>query len=548
MERKNKVRPSMFVDKIMQTRASDSSSPFVDPSTAQDQAADTDLKGGFMTAASLPSNLHAHAPTSRFSSAAALPFKPPSITKPPRRSSGFLSARSVTKLPVGSQHEPSDSDRLSSNIAKFGGFGPASTAPASAKLEDDDDRPPSPPPEQPDYDAWFDTDASILPPDALIFKSARTMFTASQQQSGEESSQGRPATGFTSGLAQWRPASQSADDSVVTTPFRPPSGSLAGFSSVAALTGAQSKLVLPSSETLARVAKQRAQWDAQDVQQDPATAVSDRENTHTGMSTSIAAPSPTFRTPIRPALRPMENVGRGSPAQLPDTPLLKKSTMNSAGIGGLLPMNSLKPFKSPIISRQPRPAQATSSLRPSSIISPPRSAENLVASSSKLPALFPIGSSGVAPTTPARINTSTTSPTKGKTLGMTPRRGGGLGSAMSKFKTPFKPGMAPGEPGRAQLEFSQKARTPNSLYVTASTPATGSASAKAKAKQRKEYKFFDLSKITFLLDTLSANTLSDPRLDRKTLAASGLRPESYTEEELADMGMYVPSLLLCMLY
>ena len=198
-----------------------------------------------------------------------------------------------------------------------------------------------------------------------------------------------------------------------------------------------------------------------------------------------------------------------------------------------------KPFKSPLVSRQPRGATTSTSIsHPSSVLNPTR---NAVASSSKLPALFPNETASVTPARPAPP--AFTSPTKGKSLGMTPRRVGGLASG-KKFTTPFKQGMAPGEPGRAQFDSIKQMRlhTPSQVNVKSAIRLPPS-SAKGKAKM--EYKFFDLSTLLATPNPYFALTSSkDSRSERKTLAASGLRPESYTEEELEDMGMYVYSTII----
>ena len=79
---------------------------------------------------------------------------------------------------------------------------------------------------------------------------------------------------------------------------------------------------------------------------------------------------------------------------------------------------------------------------------------------------------------------------------MTPRRvpGGGLKSAgKAKFATPFKPGMAPGEAGRTQLEARARTEVSTQTPVRVGVRGTPLSSTKGKAVARKEYKFFDLS-------------------------------------------------------
>ena len=125
---------------------------------------------------------------------------------------------------------------------------------------------------------------------------------------------------------------------------------------------------------------------------------------------------------------------------------------------------------------------------------------------------------------------------------MTPYRisGGGVKSVgRTKFSTPFKPGMGPGEFGRAQLEARMKAEAAIQTPVRVGLRGTPSASAKGKAVARREYTFFDLSKpLPGLCGHRADDTCGlDPRPDRKSLASSGLRPQSYAQDELEHMGM-----------
>ena len=79
---------------------------------------------------------------------------------------------------------------------------------------------------------------------------------------------------------------------------------------------------------------------------------------------------------------------------------------------------------------------------------------------------------------------------------MTPRRvpGGALKPAgKAKFSTPFKPGMAPGEAGRTQLEARARTEVSTQTPVRVGVQGTPLSSTKGKSVARKEYKCFDLS-------------------------------------------------------
>ncbi|TBU29846.1 hypothetical protein BD311DRAFT_660398 [Dichomitus squalens] len=536
-----------------------SSSPLEKPSTTQDRADEdaffTGAGGGsgFVSATTLPSkpSVDSLAPAaSGFTSAAALPLV--LKTAKLRASGSFTSKPPDASNAHANSGEASHNGTITSISPTLGGFGPASALPA--RPEDPcDDRPSSPPPPQPDYDSWFDSDASALPSDALGFKTARTILEPLEAGEGH-ASQAPVFAGFTSasGLVQSQSTSHGGSGDSAPEVVEPsPSASFAtgfasaasiGFSSAAKLTGGKSAWQAPSAEALARAAQKMKQWEEEFVREDVSTSVApahtnqDIENTRAGPSSSVPQPAaaPSLQTPLRPALRPMEN-SAPSPAQLPDTPLASKNPTHYTNIGGGVQMKN-KQFKSPLINKQDRPASA-SAARLRSSLNPVR------ASSSKLPAVFTFGAASTVPTavpaTPARpapapesgTSIVTTSPSKGKSLGMTPRRlpGGGLKSAgKAKFTTPFKLGMAPGEAGRTQLGAKAKAETSVQTPLRVDVRGTPSSSAKGKSVSvaRKEYKFFDLN----------------PRPDRKTLASSGLRPQSYTGDELEDMGINVEEL------
>ncbi|KAH9932032.1 uncharacterized protein BXZ73DRAFT_89984 [Epithele typhae] len=428
---------------------------------------------GFKSAASISSNaVHAPFKPPGFFPATNLSHTSKETTLPP--GNGFAPATSLSTTVM--VHSPPEHVRTEPGPMKSKGFGLASAIFAAAE----EDRLPSPPPPRPEYDSWFDNDASVLPPSAAA---------------------------TTTTLTQWQDHSASQAS---TVGFKSASAMMVGFGSAAALTGGKSKWTAPSAEALARAEMKRKQWDVDDEKDEA-------ENVQVEPPTSFKAPVPTpaaSRTPARPVLRSMEN-RRGT--QMPETPLAKKTLGPVSVLGGLNAKN--KPFKSPLVSRPISAARLPP--RPASALKPVRiHTENAMASSSRLPAAFPT----VAPVTPTRpASTGFGSPPKGKVLGMTPRRPGGLSGAVKKFLTPFKPGMAPGEDGRVQLEQSQRVRSQATPSVNA-RPKSVSSPVKAKAKQ--QYTLFNLA----------------PRQGRRTLADCGLRPETFEEEELEIMGIDVEEL------
>ncbi|KAH9897778.1 hypothetical protein C8Q73DRAFT_779673 [Cubamyces lactineus] len=541
-----------------------SSSPVGNLAGTQERAADenffttgSNAGGGFVSAAKMSPGARPPPSAARpagLASAAAL-------STDPQPSQSFGGFSSTANLPSASQTPEAAAPFVP---PRFTGFGRASALPIQPR---ELSPPPSPPPERPDYDSWFDTDISVLPPDAFAFKTARTVLT---KPGGDEAlptaSQPGPSqiAGFTSGLAQWKSASQveqsetlsqEQDHSVSASKtvgfasaaqlgFAPVAE--VGFSSAAALNGGKSNWAAPSAEALARAAARMKQWEAEFEHEDtpPASEAQNAENTApSGSDIPPVPPPPSFQTPLRPALRPVENGSAFSSAQPPDTPSPAGAALKSTApthftvVAGMQIKN--KPFKSPLISRpqQPRTVSAPSPYV-NSPLNPGRRTDFRVASSSKLPSAFAIGASAAAgPSTPAKMPAGTsafvsplklggaafTSPVK--SLGMTPRRMGMLGTGKGKFSTPFKPGMAPGEPGRSQLEQRLRQEQTEAAAGRPVQIQAGATSTK-KGKEKKTYGFFDLN----------------PPPERKTLAESGLRPMSYTEEELEVMGINVEEL------
>ena len=110
--------------------------------------------------------------------------------------------------------------------------------------------------------------------------------------------------------------------------------------------------------------------------------------------------------------------------------------------------------------------------------------------------------------------------------------------------TPFKPGMRPGDPGRSKQSQSSVATTsPLALKTAAKKETLQKAFTKDKPAcvlQRKG--FFSLCWCTNLFSLMSLIFFwidKAARIDRQTLALSGLQPQQYGADDLESMGMQV---------
>ena len=210
-----------------------SSSPVGNLAGTQERAADenffttgSNTGGGFVSAAKMSPDARPSAPPNRpagFASAAAL-------TTDPQPSQSFGGFTTAAKMPTSSQTRDAAAPFVP---PKFTGFGRASALPARPE---ESSPPPSPPLEQPDYDSWFDTDVSVLPPDAFAFKTARTVLTKPDRDEALPApSQPGPSqiTGFTSGLAQWKSASQGEQNDNLSQDHSVSASQTLGFASAA---------------------------------------------------------------------------------------------------------------------------------------------------------------------------------------------------------------------------------------------------------------------------------------------------------------------------
>ncbi|KAI0778800.1 hypothetical protein BD413DRAFT_511860 [Trametes elegans] len=512
--------------------------------------------GGFISAASVSANAATTGSNGLlgFASAASLPSEP----IPSQSFGGFAFAAKLSNVPQSQTHTDGAREAIAPFVApKF--VGPTQGHAPAAQTGNHHSPSPSPPPPQQDYDSWFDADASVLPPDAFAFKTARTIMSSSQKAADPQGSQ---LAGFTSGLAKLQSASQADGQQ----DYSVPAADISGFASAAHLgfapagqvgldppgavgfssaRGSKGNWAAPSAEALARAAKRMQQWESELDKEETLSSVQDVENNAPANSRPPASHDPSLQTPLRPALRPVENASAARPpgTQSPAGGA-SKGPPHYTVVAGMQIKNT--PFKSPLMSR---PQQGTRSISMPSPLNPARPLDHRVASGTKLPPAFgsanaiggsstptkappgasafvsPVKPGSAAFTSPLKANTSGSVPPV-KALGMTPRRLGISGAVgKAKFSTPFKKGMAPGDPGRTQLERKLKEEQVRAAASQTFHVQTGGSPSK-RVKEKKVYQFFDLN----------------PPADRTSLASSGIRPMSYTEDELEDLGISVEEL------
>jgi len=238
----------------------------------------------------------------------------------------------------------------------------------------------------------------------------------------------------------------------------------------------------PSEVALQEVKKRMRDWVA-DIEEE-LSHVQPRAS-----QTGVASP-PRPITPPRPSLDSDKHPASPTPA-----PSLQISPQHTAFTHSA----RKKPFKPPLLSNK---TNLTNSI--------PASPSNAAQSRGSVPQFKPplLSSTIPKPSTPSRATSDSAS--------RTPVRLGGAqrpGSA-KKFTTPFKPGMRPGEPGRAKVQEDQEKKrlqerqrdqvfqiqmnSPPRRPVYDVPPSFKSPSGGRKGKERaKEYRFFDLSKNNF---------------------------------------------------
>ncbi|KAJ7193302.1 hypothetical protein GGX14DRAFT_505977 [Mycena pura] len=259
-----------------------------------------------------------------------------------------------------------------------------------------------------------------------------------------------------------------------------------------AFTKASGKgLLQPSSVALAK-AKEKMDVIWAETPSTRAPVVTDSQTDAENLF-KTAASLPHLASPDRPALRALDNLNN-SPGTPSPAEFSRASSMvpkfSSPAIGPL----KGKPFKAP--------AFVSSPLNPKS-----RPASSTFVAASTQHRLSHV------PVTPVR-------PSPGFVTPVRPIHGLSVTKSKPGFRTPFKPGMRPGEPGRTQLE------KPNSVEVKLVTPGKQLKQGPTLSAQRTNKQFFDLTQPTA----------------RKTLLSFGLAPQKYTAAELENFGIAVSAL------
>ncbi|KAI0094432.1 hypothetical protein BDY19DRAFT_901619 [Irpex rosettiformis] len=407
------------------------------------------------------------------------------LEQPPPKLSGFSSASALTVEHSGVSPTPSPEAPPEPDLAAWFASSDVPTAgfaSAKALVEEKND------------DDWFTAPAPI---GAVGFQSVRNMHAP--LDAGPEASQEdypgftKPTvseevpvfTGFTTGSNLFNPAK------------------------------AKAKTLMPSAEALAKAAQRLAQWDKEfDDEVTDTSIVSElREEAQAAAAPNISFGGFSTAGAIRPVLGAMEN--SFSDQQPPNTP----SPAGPSGLTGrsfspLVPRGTgdkKKEFKSPLLTTAASRTQQASSTYVSSPLKPK----------------FTSGTKGfvpptrvAGPSTPVRPVAPISSPKK--SLGVTPRRPTTSVGKKPMFSTPFKTGMRPGEPGRAALDTTKIASL--AVHIVGSGKTGPPVSKRIKGKGRATY--FDLS----------------PPGERQPLATCGLRPQSYEQHELEEMGININEL------
>ncbi|VDC05801.1 unnamed protein product [Peniophora sp. CBMAI 1063] len=438
---------------------------------------------------------------------------------------GFTSARSFAV--TSSLPSSGSCDSLYSPTKPAVGFSAASRLPLA--------RSPSPdaPPEQ-DFSTWFAPSESH----AVGFATA----SAAAAASSGKGSTALFTTGKGRSLVPSKAALQAAEERMKAWDEETPvasrsSSAIPEFAPMIGFTTAKGKAVAPSSAALKSAETRMKQWD-NDTEEDPESIP--------GLSSTTSIPSSTS-DPFRPVLAPVHNSpgrskasdlakhsGFSSPMPKLTAPSFASATARPGVQTDLRGKAVQRPFSSPLLARA-APAQKgtafASPLNPGATRAGPTGFSTpikafrppLAAPSATTTAIeTPLRRAAATLDTPGRVGTPS------RALGATPlRRGAGAGP--KKFTTPFKPGMAPGQPGRAVLVEKLRQDQIASASQARSSSAPGSpspiASSSRVAKQSAS-RMFDLSK---------------PK-DRTTLADSEFFPGTYDADELADMGLPVDDL------
>ncbi|EKM61612.1 uncharacterized protein PHACADRAFT_248309 [Phanerochaete carnosa HHB-10118-sp] len=243
----------------------------------------------------------------------------------------------------------------------------------------------------------------------------------------------------------------------------------------------------PSAESLAKAAERMKRWEAE-IDEELSEPFG-QDNTMSAQDPMPVSQLPTFG---RVALKGVENSAALSSSQScpqvepPDTPTPVRTAFKRPSSILSTPLGSRKPFKSPLLNKSIPGPSFTPSFSSPLIPTHPRP------STGPKPPSFTPPLKAAFPSVSFSSNSPFVTPTK-KSLGLTPRRLGVSGSAKKpNFFTPFKVGMKPGEPGRAQLEVSQRTSTPKPSIVGIAPHVYKTPAKKDNGKGRAA--FFDLGK------------------------------------------------------
>lgn len=178
--------------------------------------------------------------------------------------------------------------------------------------------------------------------------------------------------------------------------------------------------------------------------------VEEDENTHLEASTSsqtktaaFAKASAILKSPPRKALSSVHNSpGRPKRVEAVSAPKIPAPFLRPQQVTDLKGKAVVRPFHSPFLAHTAKRKQAEATSTHLNPTTPARPFKAPFISGPSTPSVLE---------TPIQRAAVSTPPSRA--LGVTPLR---RGAVQKKFNTPFKPGMGPGEPGRALLESGSK--------------------------------------------------------------------------------------------
>ncbi|KAF8971701.1 hypothetical protein BDZ97DRAFT_1913615 [Flammula alnicola] len=295
-------------------------------------------------------------------------------------------------------------------------------------------------------------------------------------------------------------------------------------SALAGFTKASNKgVIMPSKEALA---KAKAKLDAWQKEEDAKLRGTEHENHENfpapapdiSSGFKLASSSLLAQSPMRVAFQPVSNIV-DTPATPSPAGFSRPSLPVSAEAHPSPNNNAYRPkqFKPPMLKQLN--ASNNGSMAGSPLNSNrPTASLGFTSAASQHPhplAAPPISAVSIAPQHESSGSSAFTTPLRTK-INTTISR-----TTPIPFKTPFKPGMGPSEPGRLSLGASGNGRTPQ--YTKSATPVRENWLTRERPPwnppSRKQ--FFCLTSPT----------------ERVTLASSGLRPQQYEADELETMGM-----------